>query len=170
MIINRGKLSNAVSDSPTRFTLNGVYVDGDKAIACDGRMIAIVPIERGPEEKTGVIVPTAVIKAAERFGRRSKLYAVKLNGKAEAEDGSGWSMSLPYIDGNYPKYKDVIPDGTVETITLDARKLLLLAEAIGAENHRKQLVITLHVKSKTDAVKVTCQQNPNALGVIMPCA
>ena len=171
------KLSQACSADETRLPLLGAYIDGDKAIATDGRIMAIVPIERVENELNKKIIPAEILKAIEK----SKLGVICLNGQATLIGSRGGEISYPYVDAQYPDYKRVLPAPTdCDKIALDAALLAKLAKAIGAHDDRRdQTIVILEISMETDAdgkrkidplahIGVTCARSPDARGLIMP--
>ena len=174
MIINKSKLSLVASTDAGRPAIQHVYVDGDFAVATNGKAMAIVPVIKEEGDKAQAIVPIDVVKSAEKFGNKARQAQITLNGEAKASDGNGKSVALPYPELNYPNYKQVIPEESAVTVALDAKLLWELAQALGAEGWSRskpngQFIVKLHIKDDLSAVRVTTEANRSALGIIMPC-
>jgi hypothetical protein len=124
------KIENAASKDQTRAALMNPYLergaDGDKVIATDGRMLAVLPVECDEKDVTGYI-PRECLKDARKAG------GVILNGVAEVYGGASYPRGTQY---NFPQWRQVMPDySNRRTIKLGIDPALLkrLADAIGAE-------------------------------------
>jgi hypothetical protein len=124
------KIELAASKDQTRAALLNPYLergaDGDKVIATDGRMLAVLPVECDEKDVTGYI-PRECLKDARKAG------GVILNGVAEVYCGASYPRGTEY---NFPQWRQVMPDysrrRTVK-LGIDPALLKRLADAIGAE-------------------------------------
>ena len=113
------KVLYAVSDDPSRISLNGVYVSPDGVVATDGHRLHMV---RG-EHKLDAIVPPKVFHIYKRIG------ALPTEAKASTHTVHlvyPWGhVASKLIEGPYPAYKRIIPEtsGRMEAlIPLDTLK------------------------------------------------
>ena len=148
------KTSYAASLDETRRVLNGVLLAFKEnkltMVATDGRRLALVDheIEVSPEAETEMILPTkAVAELVRMLGNEGevKIYAQK--NLAVFESGTT-VMSSKLVDGVYPNYRQVIPGGCDERVSIDREELL---EAVG----RVSVVAT----DKSNAVRMTFSAN-----------
>jgi len=148
------KTSYAASLDETRRVLNGVLLafkdNKVTMVATDGRRLALVDheIEFPPEAETEMILPTkAVAELMRMLGNDGevKIYAQK--NLVVFESGTT-VMSSKLVDGVYPNYRQVIPSGCDERVTIDREELL---EAVG----RVSVVAT----DKSNAVRMTFSAN-----------
>ena len=149
-------LAAAKSDA-SRPTLESVYVHrrattGEPvAVATDGHILAIVPVEpsRVPETEDelpeipaagepGILIPPDAIKHAGKKDNHGLLLVSTADtpGHVSTVDGRGWA--LPAVDPArpFPAYENVVPqiDRPVKfRVSFDARLLSRLADAIGAD-------------------------------------
>ena len=120
------KVLYAVSDDPSRISLNGVYVSPDGVVATDGHRLHMV---RG-EHKLDAIVPPKVFHICKRIG------ALPTEAKASTRTVHlvyPWGhVASKLIEGPYPAYKRIIPEtsGRMEApIPLDTLKKAAQASA-----------------------------------------
>lgn len=169
------KIESASSTQASRAILNSVYIDkidgqtAAQAIATDGRMMAIVPVTLGKNDKTGVIVSPKAFAAARKACGRLQEAHIELNCSAKVTGGYG-EQSFPYIDGTYPNYRQVLPEEYKNSVkvTFDAKLLYSLWKAIGGED-ANQNKVTLEIDSEKDnhnPIKVTT--DGDGKGILMP--
>ena len=157
-IENKYKIEEAASKDPTRYILQGVHVanvnGSAKAVATDGKILAMVPVEVEPEDTVGVTARAETFKRARKAYKKQKISFIKLNGKATVRELDG-EVSFDYVDGNYPNFSQVIPKPTEKTFKLsfDVNNLVRLWKALGGED-AKQLGVTLTVGHDGSAVDV----------------
>lgn len=151
----------------------------DHAIATDGRMIAYVPVEMEEHDVPGMFVADAFVAA------RAEVEAVCEEEDASPTFGKAWIRlreddraqvgdSAFQCSRGLKKYPDVdIKIGGVPraTITLDAVRLLALAEAIGAAQYGVGQAVTLEIRDEREPVVVRpAGQDTGAFGLLMPIA
>lgn len=123
-----------------RLALDDVWYDeADKClVAADGFILAVVPVEAEDSDEGGH-VPLEAIKAARKATK----------GRAYLEAGDGL-VSCPFSEGEewerpgwpFPDYRQIVPtpDDDYVRVTLDARRLMQLAEALCEEENRAKRV------------------------------
>lgn len=170
------KLEKVVSKEPSRAALQQVLVDekDEVAVATNGKVIAIVPVALENDRfVNGVrLLPTEAITKARKIAKKNDLSNIGLNGGAVLDDGT----EIPTVDHAFVNWRQVLPsDAALEggfSISLDAKLLHDLAEAINDGKDKAQRVVTLHfqnVAPEMSAIKVTTSGPWGAYGVIMPC-
>jgi hypothetical protein len=139
---------------------------GPRAIATDGRILAVVPCELGHED-TGNRIAIKALKEARKVGG-SKVDSAWLQTTEAASitrEGAHYPVS-PVVP---PKLNGIVPDETRKpavSVRLDASLLLRLAKALGANCDRVLLEI---VDDKEVVVVRPCGENLNeAFGLILP--
>lgn len=148
-------------DKKDRPVLADVYFevgeDGEGLlIAADGFILAVVPVEHGPEDTTGHI-PVSVIEVGRRLFKRERLHIVadyeivRLPPGAEKYARYRGSVSFPDWREVVPSYEsaDYLEKDDVVSVILDVRHLMRLAEALcqHEESNRKPnyaLRLTFH--------------------------
>jgi DNA polymerase-3 subunit beta len=130
------KTSFAVSTDESRFVLNGIYFslkeDKVSLVATDGRRLALTDEEvELPEGAEGdFIVPTKAINELNRllgagavdirFGDNQ----VGLTLHPSEEGGHATYVISKLVDGTYPNFRQVIPQESLERVTLPREELL----------------------------------------------
>ncbi|MEW6777060.1 MAG: DNA polymerase III subunit beta [Bdellovibrionota bacterium] len=129
-----GRTSYAVSTDETRYNLNGIYfekLDGGKKlrlVATDGHRLAMV--DRAVEGlgkswgDKGIIVPRKAVGELKKLldqTEKIELSFQKNHGIARAGDTV---LLMQLIDGEFPKYEQVIPAKTDEKLTVSRASLL----------------------------------------------
>jgi DNA polymerase-3 subunit beta len=130
------RTSFAVSSDETRYVLNGIFISLKEhkvtLVATDGRRLALADEEADiPAENQGeFIVPT---KAINELNRLLSAGSVELKFSENqvgftltpaTEGGLGVYIISKLVDGNYPNYRQVIPQEAQERITLPREELL----------------------------------------------
>lgn len=170
------KIEEAASTDKTRYAINCVRVDTlngkAKAIATDGKIMAIVPIELQDGDKNEVSLPCDAIKTARKATRKLDNHAeIKLNGHAVVEDGNG-SRSFNYNDAQYPNFVQVIPkeskEDDVYSIAFDVKLLVRLWKALGGEDCKLASVKMKIRKEGHSAIEVSVGHG-EGYGIMMPC-
>ena len=120
----------AASGDARSYLNNTAYLEGDKLVATDGSMMAVVPVEREPEDTDG-FVQTEALKKAFKLAKPLPPM-IKANGGLQFVDGS--TMPRETKDGaKYPAWdlimKTVADDRLSEvTIGIDAELFYRLAK------------------------------------------
>ena len=148
------KTSYAASLDETRRVLNGVlmaFKDNKLTmVATDGRRLALVEheIEFPPEAEAEMILPTKAVSELMRvLGNDGNLKIYAQKNQVVFELGTT-VLSSKLIDGVYPNYRQVIPSGCDERVTIE-RELLLSAL-------RRVSVVTT---DKSNATRLTFSAN-----------
>lgn len=165
------KIENACSTDTSRYILNSVRIEGEgtaaQAIATDGRMMAIIPVELQEGDRTEVnISPKAFAVSRKVCGKLSQ-YRIELNGSAKVSGGEG-EQSFGYVEGNYPNWQQVIPKKYTKSkkISFDMKLLFALWKAIGGEAASQNKVILELSENTTDPILVATEGD--AKGILMP--
>ena len=170
------KIESASSTDVSRYILNSVRIektsvtpDGRqaKAIATDGKIMAIVPVQLEDGDKEEAIVSPKAFATARKAGGKLVDARIELNGSAKVTNGIE-DQSFGYIEGNYPNWKHVLPGDYKKSlkVSLDAKLLLNLWKAIGGEaasNNR----INLEIDTQSDFNPIKVTTEGDGLGIIM---
>ena len=165
------KIESASSTDVSRYILNSVRVEktGEQAqaIATDGRILAIVPVQLEDGDKEEVIVSPKAFATARKAGGKFAEARIELNGSAKVTNGIE-DQSFGYIEGNYPNWKQVLPGDYKKSlkVSLDAKLLLNLWKAIGGEaasNNR----INLEIDTQSDFNPIKVTTDGDGLGIII---
>lgn len=128
-----------------------------RAVATNGRMLVIVPVEFEEGDEPGYLTPEAL-----KAGRKLKCgpdMSIKANGDLKLANGV--CFPRPRVnDLPYPNYRQVIPTSEPTfRVAFNARMLADLAEAMGTE------VVTLEFVDTLTAIRVS---GHGRCGVLMP--
>lgn len=131
------KLDLAAASEPGRYAVHHVNLDVMRSTltATDGRILAIVPCE--PEEgDTDGLIPREAIRLA-RTGCKAAKAQVYANGTVKAHSKAG-IVEMPRPEGDFPRYRDVIPAPASDDIRLglDVELLWHLVQALGRNPER----------------------------------
>jgi DNA polymerase-3 subunit beta len=149
----------AVSTDDTRYNLNGIFVETDapggilRMIATDGHRLALV--ERKPEGvdlakfESGVIIPRKGILELKRLLEEDdapiQLGFRKGHGVAKKKDVH---LVIRLIDGTFPDYKQVIPEGIKQVVTVTREPLLSALKRISLLAAEKTRSVKLELSKK----------------------
>lgn len=143
--------SYAISTDETRYVLNGIFCSfKDNAltlVATDGRRLALYTCEEldFPEsQEIDVIVPTKAVNELQRLLSDEGELRISVSDSQIAFQLNQNLLVSKLIEGNYPNYRQVIPDETKERITLERETFLSTVNRIG-----------LLANDKTNSIKFT---------------
>jgi DNA polymerase III sliding clamp (beta) subunit (PCNA family) len=165
------KLESACSKDETRPTITQPFVQGGRAIATDGKILASVPIETDDgEEVEDKRIPIDALKAARKA--TLKMYpdaTLTLSEKScSLPNGASYPVLHPEQEGSrIPRVAEIVSaklakeDATFH-VTLDVALLERLSEAIGCEK------VTLCFKDNRSIITVLPYDANGAFGLLMP--
>ena len=158
----------AISTEETRYYLNGIYLhavnEGDtpvlRAVATDGHRLASAETELpdGAAEMPGVIVPRKTVQELHKLIEETEgEIGVALSDAKVQFSFDGVVLTSKLIDGTFPDYERVIPQGNDKELTV-ARK------ALGDAVDRVSAIST----EKSRAVKLTLDNGSLVLSASSP--
>lgn len=127
------KTSFAISTDETRYVLNGIFIslkeDKVTMVATDGRRLALVEEEITTDAQGEFIVPTKAINELNRLLQTRGEVEIKFTDNQAAfsmrdEKGGNVLLISKLVEGNYPNYRQVIPNETKERIALGREEFL----------------------------------------------
>lgn len=129
------KIELAASKDETRYRLNEPWLDLTNPekpviVATNGASMAIIPVEAGEHDKTGIVT-------AEAFKAYRKVKAdleIVCNDKLTVQDGP--EFKRPELDGGFPNWKQVIPADDLKpyfVASFNVKMLWELVQAMGCE-------------------------------------
>ena len=159
------RLEKAVSTDESRENLANISVTRRHAIACDGKMIAIVPVEVDEGDEVGWMTPDA-LKLARRVNPKGlDTIRIVLNGSQELPDGST-AMRPSFDEVHPPRMLQILLKahrGRTCRVGINTGMLKQLSEALGTEE------LILEFGSPSDAILVRpVHQEEGVRGVLMP--
>jgi DNA polymerase III subunit beta len=135
-----GFVAPSVSTEETRYYLNGVYFDGDLAVATDGHRLAAHPMGFSVGDAKGIIPRPAIrVMLAMPPATNMLIDPVKLRFIVNAP---GISLSGKLIDGTYPDWRRVVPKLPVDAPEMHAERepLRRMLARLGAISWQRQAV------------------------------
>ncbi len=148
------KTSYAISTDETRYVLNGIlfsYKDSRLTmVATDGRRLGLVDmeVEFPQSDEIDVIVPTKCINELSRMCSDNGELRMYVTQNQVAFDVGTTRLVSKLVEGNYPNYRQVIPNEVRERVVLE-RELFLSAA------HR----VSLLSSEKSNSVKLIFTKN-----------
>jgi len=151
--------------SDVRYCLHGVLIDPDHkvAVATNGQIMAITPVDIEGEQLQDRIMPLESVKAAQKkeCGFELTDTGVKVSNCESVSD-------FKYVDGKFPNYRAVIEPKTDNYIVLNAELLVRLQRAL-TDKGRTDAGVKLYIpETAGDGCRVESTTNPDNYGVIMP--
>ena len=143
------KTSYAISTDETRYVLNGVYFSFANntliLVATDGRRLAMVDheLEFPKSNETNVIVPTKAVNELQRLLGDGEDVLITIAENQIAFKLDKLLLVSRLIEGNYPNYRQVIPDKTVDRITLERETFLQTVHRVSLLTSEKSHSIKL---------------------------
>jgi DNA polymerase-3 subunit beta len=140
----------AVSHEETRFFLNGAFFEKDqsyiKMVSTDGRRLSYIHRDYPlAEEDFGIIIPKKILSTVVSvLSSEGNLKIAVGQKQIFFEIGSMYFVSN-LLDGNFPNYKQVIPEEYEIRITLNTQELATKVERVSrmADNKTFQVIISL---------------------------
>jgi hypothetical protein len=146
------RIEKCVSTSPLHERLLSVYLDAPskKAVATNGQIIAVVPVETDPGEVSGRI-STKAFACARKAVKKGEPVIVQVDN----QNGRGTPFDWEIVcSKDMPRL----------TIALDAKQLLKLAEALSRDG---ATTVKLEIVDEHTKIRVTGNL-PEAYGYIVP--
>ncbi|MGH2757014.1 MAG: DNA polymerase III subunit beta [Actinomycetota bacterium] len=164
----------AASTDESRQVLTGVVweFDGDKLslAATDSYRLAVaeIVVSGGPKEARKVILPSRAIQELVRVLQsapstgfstvvRENLISFFIQPSGNGGGGGGSAISSRFIEGEFPNYRQLLPEGYKNTLTVDKDDLIEVVRRVGllAQNNlpvKLQLGAELEVSAHTPDV------------------
>jgi hypothetical protein len=131
---------SAAMKDDSRPVLQNIYVerlDGNKgvAVATDGCMMAVVPVELSDEDVPGLVPGTCVQDAIKTWKKFGKVDIILKEGEVSYLGKSG-IVTAKRLDAKFPDWQKLVPtkpeDQPVGMFSIDPSRLAALCDAIGA--------------------------------------
>lgn len=162
------KTSFAISNDESRYVLNGIFISLKEhkmtMVATDGRRLALVDEEMDVSEKSQgeFIVPAKAVNELNRLLADKGDVEIRYSDNQAAftlKDEKGFSILIitKLIEGNYPNYRQVIPQEAKERVALIREEFL---HAL-----RRAEIMT---SEKSNSVKLTFSKNNLAITANSP--
>ncbi len=124
------KTSYAISTDEARYVLNGILASFKDEqltmVATDGRRLALInlDLEFPKSQETEVIIPTKAVNELQRLLGDDGEVRVSIGENQAAFDFGHTKLITKLVEGNYPNYRQVIPEETKERIELERESFL----------------------------------------------
>jgi len=170
MLIDRTKF--AISTEETRYYLNGIYIHAGKsknggaeipvlrAVATDGHRLARVEmaLPDGAGGLPGVIIPRkTVLEARKLLDEAADRIEVQLSETKVRFAFDSITLTSKLIDGTFPDYERVIPQGNDKVLEVDSRQFAAAVDRVATIS-----------TEKSRAVKLTLDRNILTLSASSP--
>lgn len=146
-IIDKAKF--AISNDETRYYLNGIYLHTSddesgllKGATTDGHRLALVktPVSEDVKIEKGVIIPKKTVNEIKRILDANKEEVTLSISKNKIKLATGDTVLISkLIDGEFPDYKRVIPQGNDKIVKINKKDLSIAIDrvaTISTDKHR----------------------------------
>ena len=113
------KVFCAIQKNEYESVLTGVYINGDELVACDGNRLFMYQLEK---ELDKVILSRDLISELLRLPFEEKINMSIFGNKVTFEDENIY-IDCNFIAGNYPKYKQLLPQSFINEIYFNKKDL-----------------------------------------------
>jgi DNA polymerase-3 subunit beta len=144
----------AISTEETRYYLNGVYmhasdgVDGKvlRCVATDGHRLARIdaPLPEGAEDLPGVIVPRKTVNELRKLVDDDEMQiAVSVSETKIRFATPEITLTSKVIDGSFPDYTRVIPQGNTRRLEVDAAEFAKAVDRVSTVSSERSRAVKL---------------------------
>ena len=170
-LVDRTKF--AMSTEETRYYLNGIYVheadqDGVKvlrAVATDGHRLARfeMPLPEGATNMPGVIIPRkAVGELRKLIDDAADTIEISLSESKVRFSFDHIVLTSKLIDGTFPDYQRVIPQGNDKIVEIDAKILTNAVDRVSTISDGKSRAIKIALNGKNMTISASSAESGSA--------
>ncbi len=163
----------AVSTEETRYYLNGVYLHAAetggvamlRAVATDGHRLALLetPLPEGAAGMPGVIIPRkAVGELRKLIDETDGEVSVSLSDTKIRFEFDDAVLSSKLIDGTFPEYQRVIPEGNDKVMEVDAKTFAEAVDRVSTISTEKSRSVKLSLSRGQAVLTATSPDNGSA--------
>ena len=156
----------AISTEETRYYLNGIYLhtaDGEKgqvlrAVATDGHRLALMeaPLPQGAAEMPGVIVPRKTVNELRKLiDEAEEEISILLSDTKVRFAVDGIVLTSKLIDGTFPDYDRVIPDGNDKFMEVSCKRFERAVDLVSTISTEKSRAIKLSLGDNSLTLSAT---------------
>ena len=157
-VLRRTEFAAATDD--VRYFLNGLYFSfheqATEVVATDMVKLALARCEplSAPENVDGIIVPLKAVKEIERtFDGADKVQvSIRENQILFSDDTS--TLTTRLVDGDYPKYREVIPESVEGSATVSKELFLHAAKRVALLSNPKNHCVCVEIDAERIHVSV----------------
>ncbi len=146
----------AISNEETRYYLNGVYMhvaeaDGGKVLRCvatDGHRLARIDADlpEGAADMPGVIVPRkTVLELRKLLDDDDMTIAVSVSETKVRFATPDMTLTSKVIDGTFPDYTRVIPQGNTKRLEVDAKEFAQAVDRVATVSSERSRAVKLQL-------------------------
>ncbi len=146
----------AISTEETRYYLNGVYMhvasgaQGQtlRCVATDGHRLARVdaPLPEGAEGMAGVIVPRKTVAELRKLlDDDDQVIAVSVSETKLRFASPGITLTSKVIDGTFPDYSRVIPQGNTRRMEVDAAEFARAVDRVATVSSERSRAVKMAI-------------------------
>jgi len=160
----------AMSNDETRYYLNGVYLHAAdansvsvmRAVATDGHRLAQfeMPIPEGANDMPGVIIPRkAVAEIRKLMDEAADVITIELSENKIRFAFDHIVMTSKLIDGTFPDYQKVIPQGNDKIVEVDPKLFTSAIDRVSTISNEKTRAVKLAINGTNMTLSA---QSPDA--------
>lgn len=177
-----------ISTDETRYVLQGIHITTDgHLVATDGRKLAHAPT-RGTQLPEDIILPTRMIKAFEALANGTIQNGMHLDGPEHLRMQcwltgpdkvkptllachSGCYLKATLIDGNYPNWRQVLPNSFTTLIDVSPEFLAILKVTLSRAPNKKLTQVLFDLQANgTVTASIYESAGKDRTDLIDPCA
>lgn len=157
------RCSFAITDDETRYTLNGVYIHPVKddegqvrlnLVATDGHRLAKIRVPHIEllQEFDGIILPKKAVMEVEKLAEHSETSKISMSlssTKCSLKFGESTCMITRLIEGNFPNYTKVIPEGHPNSATINRNNFYKAVQRVALVSNDKFGAIKLSLTNNS---------------------
>ena len=170
-LIDRTKF--AMSTEETRYYLNGIYLhEADqggvavlRAVATDGHRLARfeMPLPEGAVGMPGIIIPRKTIGELRKLvDEAADAIQITLSESKIRFAFDHIVLTSKLIDGTFPDYQRVIPEGNDKVVEVDAKTLTSAVDRVSTISDGKSRAIKIHLNGKQMTVSASSAESGSA--------
>lgn len=167
----RGSIFCASMDE-TKQVLTGIHIviesDSIEFAATDGHRLAVVKVDDVPcESEMSLTLPAKAMKEVERMVASNKALdsvAIRLDESQALFEIGGQILTCRRLEGDYPKYKQLIPNKFTHNIYAERKKFLSSIERIGVLADERNNIIKCSLNHEEQTIALSCDAKEVGMG------
>jgi len=164
----------AISTEETRYYLNGIYLHatnaggGDvmRAVATDGHRLARaeITLPSGAAGMPGIIIPRKTVAEVRKLIDETECEITVSLSETKLKFAFGDAvLTSKLIDGTFPDYERVIPDGNDKILEVDCKSFAQAVDRVSAISTEKSRAIKLSLEKGTAILSASSPENGSAV-------
>ncbi|CAA7620889.1 DNA polymerase III subunit beta [Magnetospirillum sp. SS-4] len=164
----------AISTEETRYYLNGIYLHatnaggGDvmRAVATDGHRLARaeITLPNGAAGMPGIIIPRKTVTEIRKLIDETECEITVSLSETKLKFAFGDAvLTSKLIDGTFPDYERVIPDGNDKILEVDCKSFAQAVDRVSAISTEKSRAIKLSLEKGTATLSASSPENGSAV-------